>query len=79
MRFHHAELGQELPEPIPIIALTLATPIEILPQLANDLVVKILQAADVAMHAKVIEVSHQFCIQQSEQIGQSAMPVFFEP
>ena len=79
MGFHHAELGQKLLEPFPIIALALTAPVEIFPHLADDLVVEILQASNVAMHAKVIEVSHQFCIQQSEQIGQSAMPVFFEP
>ena len=69
MGFHHAELGQKLLEPFPIIALALAAPIEILPHLADDLVVEKFQTSQVAMHAKVIEVPRQFCIQQSEQIG----------
>ena len=69
VRFHHAELGQKLLEPFPIIALALTAPIEILPHLTNSLVVEKLQTLQVAMYAKVIEVSRQFCIQQSEQIG----------
>jgi hypothetical protein len=69
MWFHHAELGQQLIEPIPIIALALTAPIEIIPQLADDLVVEKLQTSQVAMHAKMIEVARQFSIQQSEQVG----------
>lgn len=69
MRFHHAELGQQLIEPIPIIALAMTAPIEILPQLADDLVVEKLQTSQVAVYAKMIEIARQFSIQQSEQVG----------
>ena len=57
VQFHHAS-----------IALALTATIEILPHLADGLVVEKLQTSQVARYAKVIEVACQLCIQQSEQI-----------
>ena len=55
--FHNAELGQELVETFPIIALALAALVEILLQVPDDMIMKLSQTWQVAMHAKVIEVS----------------------
>jgi hypothetical protein len=67
--FHHAELSQKLLEPIPIVAPTLAAPIEILPHLTNSLVVEKLQTSQVAMHAKVLKYPVSFVFSSLNKSG----------
>ena len=56
MRFHHAELGQKLLEPIPIIAFALASVIEIPLHAPDGMLVKLCQTGQVPINTKVIEV-----------------------
>jgi hypothetical protein len=79
VRFHKAEVGQELLEPFPIVALTLAALVESILQIARDPLVKQGHAGRVPVDTIVVVAACQFGIQQSKQNGQAQVFVLLAP